>query len=115
MYTPPKAKELTAIFDHGLLEIHKIVHPVLRAFTFFLWASRNKLYFDGNKRTSRLMANGVLLENGYPVLNIAASDRLLFNRIMIDWYDNNDIVFSLGELSKYYLESNAYLLEDVAP
>jgi Fic family protein len=47
-------------------------------------------FYDGNKRTGRLMMNGVLLTNGLPVINLPASKRLEFNQLMLDFYLSNN-------------------------
>jgi hypothetical protein len=48
------------------------------------------------------MANGVLMENGYPVLNIKAGDKLEFNKEMIKFYDSGDYNILLSWLAPYY-------------
>lgn len=48
------------------------------AFEMFLWRALSKFYYDGNKRTSRLVCNYILLSNGQGVLNVKAKDRLEF-------------------------------------
>jgi Fic family protein len=39
--------------------------------------ARIQFFYDGNKRTGRLMMNGVLLTNGLPVINLPASKQLV--------------------------------------
>lgn len=69
-YIPPKADELNRIFEDGVNRIEKISHPIIRAIVYFLFAAKSQFFFDGNKRTARLVMNGILLNNGYPMLNI---------------------------------------------
>ena len=61
-----------------------------RAIAAFLWTARNQPFWDGNKRTGRLMMNGVLLDHDYDVLTVAASKQLEFNEKMIRFYDSAD-------------------------
>jgi len=73
----------------------------------FLWAAYNQFYWDGNKRTARLMANGVLISAGYGVFNIRTKDILEFNTLMIDFYDTaqaDNIVRFLAEKCIRYHE-----------
>ena len=63
-YAPPKADELDAIFC-DLMDAIKGLHPVDRAINYFLRASKAQFFFDGNKRTARLVANGILLNLGW--------------------------------------------------
>jgi Fic family protein len=52
--------------------------------------ARIQFFYDGNKRTGRLMMNGVLLTNGLPVINLPASKQLEFNQLMLDFYPSNN-------------------------
>ena len=105
-YIPPKAEELDELFDKGVKEISNIGNPVIRSFVFFGFGSKHQFFWDGNKRTSRLTANGVLLENGYPALNIKARDALEFNKTMIEFYNSGNYNVLLSYLLPYYEKSN---------
>lgn len=108
-YLPPAPSELNAVFDEGIANITKIKHPVLRALSYFLFGARTQFFYDGNKRTSRLMMNGILLSAGYPMLNIKAKDRLEFNKMMIVFYDTGDYVEAVKYLLAYYITKNSHL------
>ncbi|APF25254.1 MULTISPECIES: Fic family protein [Clostridium] len=90
-YIPPQAEELNSIF---LNELPKIIGRCKTktelAFEIFLFVALNQFYYDGNKRTGRLLANGVLLSSGQGVLNVKAKDKLEFNTLMIDFYDTKN-------------------------
>lgn len=90
------------IYQENLEFINEIQHPIIKAFCCFLLNARNQYFYDGNKRTARLMMNGFLLKNGYPMLNIKAKNKLEFNKMMIEYYDNNDIEKAVLWLYKYY-------------
>jgi len=45
---------------------------------------------DGNKRTSRLVSNMVLISEGQGVFNIKAKDRLQFNTLMVEFYNTRE-------------------------
>jgi Fic family protein len=106
-YLPPKADELSVIFEEGLNEID---HPIIKAITYFLFGAKNQFFFDGNKRTSRLMMNGILLDNGYPILNIKAKNKLEFNKVMIEFYDSDNIKKAIEYLVNYYIKQNTHLV-----
>jgi len=89
-YKCPPAEQLHAIFAAEAGKIAAIKNPVERAVTFFLWGSLNQFYFDGNKRTSRLMANGILLSECIGVLNTPASFALTYNTLMTEFCDTRD-------------------------
>jgi adenylate kinase family enzyme len=101
-YQPPEAADLEGIFTSGLDIIESEPDPIFRAFLFFLWWARNQFYYDGNKRTSRMMANGMLLSAWLPPLNILAWDQLRYNREMIRLYDTGDATETLSWLIWYY-------------
>ncbi len=101
-HKPPKSNELDQVFSSGITKIKEIKHPLEKALVIFLFGAINQFFFDGNKRTARLMMNGILLDNGYPILNIKAEDKLEFNRQMIDFYDSSDATNVLQYLINYY-------------
>jgi Fic family protein len=108
-YQPPSPDKLDLIFEKGVLAINKIEHPLLKALSYFLFGARTQLFYDGNKRVSRLMMNGLLLSEGYPMLNIKAKDKLVFNQHMIEFYESGDYVCTLKYLSNYYVEKNNHI------
>ncbi len=109
-YLPPKASKLDKLFEQGVDEIKKINHPIVRALTYFLFGAKCQFFYDGNKRTSRLIMNGILLANGYPMLNIKAKDKLEFNKRMIAFYDGENIILSIKYLVDYYVRENRHLI-----
>ena len=52
------------------------------------------------------MMNAILIESGYPILNIKAKDRLEFNSMMVKFYDGDTIVPSIEYLMEYYIKQN---------
>ena len=108
-YLPPSPTQLEAIFEEGCDEIKHIKHPILQALSYFLFGARTQFFYDGNKRVSRLMMNGILLKSGYPMLNIKAKDKLEFNTQMIAFYDSGDYARTLDYLCSYYILKNNHL------
>ena len=86
-YRPPLHSELGKLFEEGLPIIISIENVYERAFVFFLFGSLNQFFWDGNKRTSRLMAAGELLKAG---VDISSIPKLEFNEKMIRFYDSKD-------------------------
>ena len=101
-FLPPDFKFLDTIYEKNLGFLDKIKHPVIKAIVFFLFNAKNQFFYDGNKRTARLMMNGILLDNGYAMLNIKAKDKLEFNTQMIKYYDSDNLVDVVGYLVEYY-------------
>lgn len=103
-YRPPAAADLPAVFVSGEQALKAVDDPVLRAFLVFLWGSINQFFYDGNKRTSRFLANGTLLTAGLPPLMILARDQLAYNQRMTRFYDTQDATDALSWLYDYYRE-----------
>ena len=101
-YIPPNHKGLDALYDRNMQLLNQIKHPIIRAIAYFLINAKTQYFYDGNKRTARLMMNGILLDNGYPMLNIKAKDKLPFNQMMIKYYDTNNIIDGVYYLIEYY-------------
>ncbi|EFT9700241.1 hypothetical protein HVJ44_001906, partial [Campylobacter jejuni] len=52
-----------------------------------LYLMRSQLFFDGNKRTSMLIANKILIENGFGILAIAKNDMNEFFTHLVKFYE----------------------------
>jgi len=90
-FLPPRAEELGEIFKNELPElIERCNSKTELAFEIFLWGSLNQFYYDGNKRTSRLISNMILISNGQGIFNIKVKDRLQFNTLMVEFYNTRE-------------------------
>ena len=89
-FEPPPWQSLGSIFEAGLETLHRIDSLHERAIATFLFGAVNQFFYDGNRRTSRLMMNGILLSAGEEAISIAARRRLEFNEAMIRFYDSRD-------------------------
>ncbi|MEA3373969.1 MAG: Fic family protein [Campylobacterota bacterium] len=108
-YLPPVPEALDEVFEEGIKAIEQLNHPIIKALSYFLFGARTQFFYDGNKRVSRLMMNGILLSAGYPMLNIKAKDKLEFNKRMIAFYDSGDYASALEYLRDYYIEKNSHI------
>lgn len=79
-------------------EIEKEIENILniendtqRAITYMLYGMRSKLFWDGNKRTSTIVANKIMIENGRGIIKIP--DKLIeeFNILLTEYYNSNDM------------------------
>ncbi len=98
-YTPPTPDKLEKHFDQGIAAISRIEDVHLRAFLFFLFGASSKFFWDGNKRSSRLMMAGELLKHGYDIVNVPAKKQVAFNEKMIRFYKSMDATEMLEFLS----------------
>lgn len=89
-YTPPKANQLDDCWQQMLKAANKIDDIYDKAIFVFLQMARNRFFDDVNKRMGRFMMNGLLLQSGYPAINLPAAKQLTFNQLMLDFYASND-------------------------
>jgi Fic family protein len=94
--------------DHAdlLSALKHIDDPVEKALAYFCSATRSQFYFDGNKRTARLMASGALMSAGYPALNIPNARRLEFNLALDTLFTTDDASQLMDFLWDCLLEGN---------
>ncbi|WP_025601192.1 Fic family protein [Burkholderia sp. WSM2230] len=99
--TLPGAPELNRVFAVGTRALNEqISNPFERGCAFFLFGALQQFFFDGNKRTSRFMMNGVLMSNGIDAISVPAQRAAEFNEKMVRFY-----------LSKDATEMMAFLVE----
>jgi len=92
-YTPlptvPGAANLNDVFIRGIETLEKEA-PFERALMFFLFGTLHQFFFDGNKRTSRFMMNGILMSHGMDAISIPAAKATEFNEKMVRFYLTKD-------------------------
>jgi Fic/DOC family. len=69
-----------------------------KALDYFLYGTQSQLFWEGNKRTSLLAANKILIENGAGLLLMTESQLLAFNKKLVDYYNTGN-----GEELKSFL------------
>ena len=92
-YIPPKTKEeienqiknFLADFDNLEEEIY------LKAIIIHFVVALIQPFYDGNKRTARLLMNLLLLQNNYPLFSVPAKIRKEYVEAMIKGYESLDI------------------------
>jgi Fic family protein len=114
-YSPPESMQLDHIFEEIVNYLQTIQNPLESAMLFFLMGSLAQFFFDGNKRTSRLMMNGILLNSGIDAISIPAKKKLAFNKKMLAFYNTrnaNDILKFLCSIAGYRVKKykNNYML-----
>ena len=94
-YTPlptlTGAPDLNRVFIKGVEELNnQVAHPFEKALAFFLFGALQQFFFDGNKRTSRFMMNGILMSAGIDAISVPAAKVQEFNEKMVRFYLNKD-------------------------
>ena len=93
-------KELEILLDKDVSDTEK-------AIKYFLWGSRNQLFWDGNKRTSLICANKILIQSGCGVLVIPDDKIQQFNVLLTDFYETNNY----NKISKFIHETSVAGIE----
>lgn len=70
-------------------EILEIENITTRAIKYMLYGMRNQLFWDGNKRTSMICANKILIQNGKGILMVQDKDLKEFSQLLTEYYDTN--------------------------
>lgn len=85
-YVPPVPvrEEVAAELDAIL---HQDVSTTEKALNAFCWGARGQFFWDGNKRTSLVFANKLLLADGAGMLTITESYMAEFNDLLLDFYN----------------------------
>ena len=94
-YTPlptvAGAPELNRVFTEGVTALDRdVTNPFERATAFFLFGALQQFFFDGNKRTSRFMMNGILMSAGIDAISVPAAQAQAFNEKMVRFYISKD-------------------------
>ena len=89
-HQPPAADALQSLYQDGARELRDVDCIHTRAIATFLFVARNQLFWDGNKRTGRLLMNGLLLSAGHDVITVPARRRHDFNTKMLRFYESGD-------------------------
>lgn len=95
----PDGVLLRANFDHLVSYLNTVDDPRHRALIYFASATRRQFYFDGNKRTARLMMTGELMRCGYEIVSVPFARKLEFNEALDVLFSRDDATDLLRFLS----------------
>ena len=74
-----------------MAEIGQIENPTDRALTMMLYLVRKQMFLDGNKRTSMLAGNHVMISNGCGIISVPIELQPVFTGLLIQFYESNDM------------------------
>ena len=70
--------------------ILKIKNATERAIEYMLYGMRKQLFWDGNKRTSTICANRIMIENGCGIIKVPDTKLQEFNTLLSEFYTTNN-------------------------
>lgn len=82
-------------------------HPIEQSILLNFALSYIQAFFDGNKRTARLLQNLILIKNNYPFITFRMQDVALYRDAIVTAYEE----FALNKLSSITLEQIDMILE----
>lgn len=89
-YIPDVPEE--EVVKRQIAEILKIKNTTERAIEYMLYGMRSQLFWDGNKRTSMICANKIMIENGNGIIKVPDNKLEEFNTLLSEFYTSNDKV-----------------------
>ena len=72
-----------------IADIIKIENTTERAITLMLYCMRRQMFLDGNKRTSMLAGNQVMIANGAGIITVPIEYQRDFTMLLIEFYESN--------------------------
>lgn len=87
-YLPEIPNEIDVRKD--IEEILKIENITERAIEYMLYGMRKQLFWDGNKRTSTICANKIMIKHGKGIIKVSDEYLEEFNQLLSDYYTTND-------------------------
>lgn len=101
-YEPPVPdKEKTAEELKDILSVTD-ASATDKALEAFAWGTRGQFFWDGNKRTSLLLANKILVSSGAGIMTITDKYMEQFNELLLGYYNTGE-----AEELKQFLYENA--------
>ena len=73
-----------------ITKILEIENSTERAIEYMLYGMRNQLFWDGNKRTSTICANKIMIQNGNGIIKIPDDKLQEFTTLLSEFYTTNE-------------------------
>lgn len=73
-----------------ITKILEIENQTERAIEYMLYGMRNQLFWDGNKRTSTICANKIMIQNGNGIIKIPDDKLQEFTTLLSEFYTTNE-------------------------
>jgi len=104
-YVPKIPNKENVLTD--LESIKNVENITKRAIKYMLYGMKSQLFWDGNKRTSIIVANKILIQSGKGILMISDENLEEFNELLTSYYTTS---FS-DDLEKFLYEKCIYGIE----
>lgn len=88
-FLPPIPVKERVVTDLG--HILELGSPIEQAIEYFAYACKQQLFWDGNKRTSTIVASKILITTGNGILTIGKENAEEFNTALQNWYLKDEL------------------------
>lgn len=78
-----------------------------QAIRLMLYLMRSQIFWDGNKRTSMIVANKFMIQNGKGIISVKEENINEFNKLLTEFYETNN----LNNIEKFIYEKCIFGLE----
>lgn len=109
-YKPPMPERrnveesIQKIMDWDVSITEKAIH-------YFVWGSKQQLFWDGNKRTSLICANKILLQHGHGIMTIRDNNAVKFNELLTKYYEEKTGNTNYSNLVNFLYENGVQGIE----
>lgn len=86
-YIPPIPEKEKVIAGLEDIVSDKDMTATEKALEVFVWGTRGQYFWDGNKRTSLMLANKILISTGAGIMTIADKYMEQFNVLLLEYYN----------------------------
>lgn len=76
--------------NEEIIKILNIKNATERAIEYMLFGMKSQLFWDGNKRTSTIIANKIMIESGAGILKVSDYNLEEFNKLLSEFYTTNN-------------------------
>lgn len=101
-YVPPVPEREKVLNEFKAIVSNTDTSATDKALEAFTWGTRGQFFWDGNKRTSLLLANKLLVSAGAGIMTITDKYMEHFNVLLLDFYNTGN-----SETLKKFLYENA--------
>ena len=101
-YEPPIPKKDKTAAELDEILSAKDASATDQALSAFTWGTRGQFFWDGNKRTSLMLANKILILGGAGIMTITDKYMEQFNSLLLDFYNTGE-----EKVLKEFLYENA--------
>ena len=76
--------------EQDIFNILETENPTEKAIEYMLYGMRSQLFWDGNKRTSTICANKIMIENGCGIIKVPDNKLESFTTLLSEFYSTNN-------------------------